>query len=126
MLLIIFKKDFLRKGCWISVFKTFNSSVFLLLSIIIIKISCQKVFWGDRLSLEPSPPFSNGAPMALVTCSNFGVVMFSLNTMEEQRSTVAEILNGLLAGAIMVIHLKKKAIVVCKQSYMTRDFVHQY
>ena len=71
-------------------------------------------------------PFPNGAPMALVAWDNFGVVMFSLNSMEEQRSTVAEILNGLLAGAIMVIHSKKKAIVVCKQSYKTRDFVHQY
>ena len=64
--------------------------------------------------------------MALVAWGNFGVVMFSLNSVEEQRNTVAEILNGLLAGAIMVIHSKKKAIAVCKQSYKTRDFVHQY
>ena len=71
-------------------------------------------------------PFPNGAPMTLVAWDNFGVVMFSLNSVEEQRNTVAEILNGLLAGAIMVIHSKKKAIAVCKQSYKTRDFVHQY
>ena len=64
--------------------------------------------------------------MALVAWGSFGVVMFSLNSVEEQRNTVAEILNGLLAGATMVIHSKKKAIVVCKQSYKTRDFVHQY
>ena len=57
---------------------------------------------------------------------NFGVVMFSLSSMEEQKSTVTEILNGLLAGAIKVIHSKKKAIVVCKQTYKTRDFVHHY
>ena len=74
----------------------------------------------------PLTPFPNGATMALVAWGNFGVVMFSLNSIEEQRNTVAEILNGLLAGAIMVIHSKKKAIVVCKQSYKTRDFVHQY
>ena len=64
--------------------------------------------------------------MALVAWDNFGVAMFSLNSVEEQRSTVAEILNGLLVEAIMVIHSKKKTIVVCKQSYKTRDFVHQY
>ena len=64
--------------------------------------------------------------MALVAWDNFGIAMFSLKSVEEQRNTVAEILNGLLAGAIMVIHSKKKAIVVCKQSYKTRDFVHQY
>ena len=74
----------------------------------------------------PLASFPNGATMALVAWDNFGVVMFSLNSIEEQRNTVAEILNGLLAGAIMVIHLKKKAIVVCKQSYKSRDFVHQY
>ena len=75
--------------------------------------------------MESSPVF-NGAPVALVAWGNFGVVMFSLSSMEGQRSTVAEILNGLLAEAIMVIHLKKKAIVLCKQSYKTRDFVHHY
>lgn len=56
--------------------------------------------------------------MALVA---FGAVMFILDAMEEQRSTVAETQNRLLAGAIIVIHLKKKGIVVCKQSYKTRD-----
>ena len=56
--------------------------------------------------------------MALVA---FGAVMFILDAMEEQRSTVAETQNKLLAGAIIVIHLKKEGIVVCKQSYKTRD-----
>ena len=74
----------------------------------------------------PLAPFPNGATMALVAWVNFGVVMFILNSIEEQRNTKAEILNELLAGAAMVIHLKKKAIVVCKQSYKSRDFVHQY
>ena len=71
--------------------------------------------------MEPSSLFSNGAPMALVAWDNFGVAMFSLNSVEEQRSTVAEILNGLLVEAIMVIHSKKKTIVVCKQSYKTKS-----
>ena len=74
----------------------------------------------------PLAPFPNGDTMALVAWVNFGVVMFILNSIEEQRNTKAEILNELLAGAVMVIHLKKKAIVVCKQSYKSRDFVHQY
>ena len=71
-------------------------------------------------------PFFYGASMSLVAWDNFGVVMFSLNSMEKHSSTMAEILNGLLAGAIMVIHSKKKDIVVCKQSYKTRDFVHHF
>ena len=50
--------------------------------------------------------------MSLVAWDNFGVAMFSLNSMEKQSSTMAEILNGLLPGAVMVIHSKKKAIVV--------------
>ena len=74
----------------------------------------------------PLAPFPNGATMALVAWDNFGVVMLSLNSTEEQRNTKAEILNRLLEGAIMFIHLKKKAIVVRKQSYKSRDFVHQY
>ena len=56
-----------------------------------------------------------------MTLVAFGAVMFILDAMEEQRSTVAETQNRLLAGAIIVIHLKKKGIVVCKQSYKTRD-----
>ena len=74
----------------------------------------------------PLAPFPNGATMALVAWDNFGVVILSLNSTEEQRNTKAEILNRLLEGAIMFIHLKKKAIVVHKQSYKSRDFVHQY
>ena len=59
--------------------------------------------------------------MALVALVAFGVVIFILDAMEEQTSTVAETENRLLAGAIIVIQLKKKGIVVCKQSYKTRD-----
>ena len=81
---------------------------------------------GRQAPIGTLPPFSNGAPIALVAFDNFGVIMFNLNSMEKQSSTMAEIFNGLLAGAIMVIHSKKKATVVCKQSYKTRDFVHQY